>query len=159
MRLFKQREHLQICGRWRLTARHTVTGEVIVKEGENLIVTVGKALVGELLIDRPGYDTGLTVQAIGTNAAAPVIGNTTLGTETARKAITSRTRDVNEITLSTFFTAAQSTFNIKEAGVFGHSTADPATPGSGILASHWLVSFDNSAGTYDLTFDLVWTIG
>ncbi len=149
---------LSIKGHWRLTARHIKTGEVIVKEGENLIVSAGKALVGDMLKDTAGYDTGLTYQAIGTNNTAPALGNTTLTAEAARKAITSKSRVANVVTYSTFFTAGESTYNIKEAGIFGHSTAS-VTPDSGILFSHWLAAFDNSGGLYDLTFDYVLTIG
>ena len=154
----KKAEGIQIKGQWRLTARHIKTGEVIVKEGENLIVTVGKELVAQMLIDVAGYDTGLTWCAIGTNAAAPTLADVALGTESSRLAITSKTRVSNVITLSTFFTAAQSTFALKEAGIFGHSTASAAAD-SGVLFSHWLSSFDNSLAAYDLTYDYVLTIG
>ncbi len=154
----KQTEGLKLYGQWHLTARHTVTGEIIVKEGKNLIVNVGKYLIGDMLIDRAGYDTGLTVHAISTNATAPVAADTNLITEAFRKAVTAKSRLLNVITYSTFFTAGESTFNIKKAGLFGHSTADPATPGSGILFSAYLVSFDNSGGLFDLTFDYVLSI-
>jgi len=152
-------EGLKLHGQWRLTARYAGTDKIAkVMEGENLIVTVGKNLVGDMLIDVAGYDTGLTYQAIGTDSTAPVVGDTTLGTESSRKAITAKSRLVNVITLSTFFTAAECTAAIEEAGVFGHSTAG-AGADSGVLFSHWLVSFDNSGGVYDLTFDYVLTIG
>jgi hypothetical protein len=144
-------------GRWRLKARHRITGEEKVIEGNNLRVTVGKQLLGDMLIDVSGYDTGLTYQAIGTGTTAVAITDTQLTTESARKIITSRTRSGLVLTFSTFFTAAQATYNIKEAGIFGHSTAS-GTANSGILFSHWLVTFDNSGGLYDLTFDYVLTI-
>ena len=153
----KTHENFKIVGHWKLTARHIRTGEIIVKEGENLIVTTGKGLVGDMLIDASGFDTGLTWQAIGTSNTAPVIGDTQLTTEAARLAITSRTRSGNVATFSTFFTAAQSTFNIKEAGIFGHSTANAAA-NSGVMFNHYLVSFDNSGGLYDLTFDTALTL-
>lgn len=145
-------------GRGILTARHIKTGKEIVIVKNNLIVTVGLQLVGDLLIDKSGYDTGLTYQAIGTSATSPAVGDTTLTAEAARKAITTRTRSGADCTFTTFFTAAESTYAIEEAGVFGHSTAT-ASADSGVLFSHWLVSFNNSGGTYDLTFDYVLTIG
>ena len=154
----EKNESLKIEGRWRFTARHIKTGEAIVKEGHNLIVTVGKSLMGDMLIDEAGYDTGLTYQAIGSDNTAPAIGDTVLAVEEARKAITSKSRATNEITYSTFFTAAESTYAIEEAGIFGHSTAG-AGADSGVLFSHWLVSFDNSGGLYDITIDYVLTIG
>lgn len=188
-KIIEQSEGLKIHGRWRLTARRADTGEIIVKEGEqiispeslpepwrfkaregkmpdeiilegeNLIVTIGKNLIGWMLIDASGYDTGLTYCAIGTGTTAPAAGDTTLTTESARKAITSKTINTttHEITLSTFFTKAESTYFIKEAGIFGHSTAG-AGANTGVLASHFLVSFDNSGGLYDVTLDLIWTI-
>jgi len=160
--LFKAyREGLPLLGRWRLTA-YLAGGNgrtiYLVKEGHNLITTAGKQLIGDMLIDETGYDTGLTYQAEGTDDTAPAVGDTTLGAEAARKAVTSKSRSGNEITYSTFFTAAEANDNIKEAGIFGHSTAS-ATPDSGILFAHWLVSFDNSGGNYDLTFDYILTIG
>ncbi|GAG90563.1 unnamed protein product, partial [marine sediment metagenome] len=66
----KNQEGLKLYGKWRLTAKHIKTGEVIVKEGDNLITTVGRALVGDMLIDETGYDTGLTYCALGTDNTA-----------------------------------------------------------------------------------------
>ena len=154
----KKNETFQLTGRWKLKAKHIKTGEIITKEGNNLIVTVGKNLVGDMLIDTAGYDTGLTYHAIGSDNTAVAAGDTTLTVEEARKVITSKTRVLNEITLSTFYTAAESTYAIEEAGIFGHSTATGAAD-SGVLFSHYLVSFDNSGGLYDLTFTYVLTIG
>ncbi len=153
----EKREEQSITGKWGLTARHRLTGEEKVIEGDNLRVTVGKQLLGDMLIDRSGYDTGLTYQAIGTGTTAVAITDTQLTTESARLAITSRTRAGTVITFSTFFTAAQSTYNIKEAGIFGHSTAS-GSANSGILFSHWLVSFDNSGGLFDITFDYILSV-
>jgi hypothetical protein len=126
--------------------------------GKNLIVTVGKQLVGDMMMDETGYDTGLTYHAIGSNATAPVVGDTTLNTEEARKAVTAKSRLVNVVTWTTFFTAGESTYSILESGIFGHSTASAAAD-SGILFSRYLVTFDNSGGTYDLTFEYILTIG
>jgi hypothetical protein len=155
----KEKWQFPIRENWRVTAYYKGTKRIFKSwSGSNLITTVGKNLVGDMLIDTSGYDTGLTYCAIGTNNTAPAVGDTQLGTETARLAITSKTRLVNVITLSTFFTAAQCTFNIKEAGVFGHSTAS-GSANSGIIFAHWLVSLDNSGGLYDLTFDHITTLG
>jgi len=127
-------------------------------EVDNLICTSGKVLVASMLMDRSGYDTGLTYCAIGSDSTAPVVGDTTLTAEEARLAVTSTSRTVNAVTYSTFFTAAQSTYNIKEVGLFGHSTASSSAD-SGELFNHALLSYDNSAGSYDLTIDVVVTFG
>ena len=161
---FKKEESLKVSARWRMTARYTGT-DIIAKvlEGHNLIVATGKALIGNMLIDAGAqWDTGLTYCALGSDNTAPAIGQTQLvnegGGAAMRKTITSKTKVVNEITLSTFFTAAQSTLAIEEAAIFGSSTAD-GTENSGVMFARWLVSFDNSGGLYDLTFDYVLTIG
>ncbi len=157
-------ERLSVCGRWRLTARFKGTDLIaFVLKGHNTITTVGKQLVGDMMKDRAGYDTGLTYVALGADDTAPAVGQTTLvnegGTpEAMRNTITSKTRSGNVVTYSTFFTAAQSTLAIKEVGIFGHSTAS-GTVDSGIMFARWLSSIDNSAPTYDLTFDYVLTIG
>lgn len=122
----------------------------------NLIVTVGKAMVGDWAIDVEA--TGLTYQAFGTGATTPDLTDTTLTTESARKIWTTRSRSANVVTLSVFYAAAQCTFNIKEVGIFGGATAGAAAD-SGKLFSHYLQSYDNSGGTYDLTFDYILTIG
>ena len=133
-------------------AKGDLISDITVK---NLIVTLGKGLVADLLIDVVG--TGLTYHAIGTSATAPAVSDTVLGTEAARKTFTIRGRVGNVVSLSVFYTKAESTFNIKEAGIFGGALAS-STPGSGTLFSHYAQAEDNSAGTKDLTFDYDLTI-
>ena len=147
-------------GRWAIKGQMILPNSppVAVIGGTNLIVSVGKYLVGDILIDVAGYDTGLTYHAIGSDNTAPVVADATLTVEESRKAVTTKSRLLNVITYSTFFTAAESTYNIKESGIFGHSTASAAAD-SGILFSHYLAAFDNSLGTYDLTYDYILTIG
>lgn len=135
---------------------------VAVLRGKNLIVTVGKQQVGDMLIDTAGYDTGLTYCAIGTDDTAPAVGQTQLvdegGGAAMRDIITSKSRLVNVLTLSTFFASADCSIFIKEAAIFGHSTAG-AAENSGIMWSRWLVSFDNTGALYDITITYILTIG
>lgn len=155
-------EGLKLYGKWKLTARHIKTGKVIIHEGENLIVTVGKALVADMLMDATGYDTGLTYCALGSDNTAPAAGQIQLvdegGGAAMRKAITFKSRAANVLTYTTFFAAAESTLAIEEVGMFGHSTAG-ATENSGVMFSRWLESFDNSGALYDLTIMYALTIG
>ncbi len=163
-RLTYKEEGLKLYGRGILTAYYKGTDKVfkrIIKD--NLIVTVGKNMIGDMLIDAGAqWDTGLTYCALGADNTAPAIGQTQLvdegGGAAMRKTITSKTAVVNEFTFSTFFTKAQSTLAIEEAAMFGSSTAG-AGENSGVMFSRWLVSFDNSLGNFDLTFDYVLTIG
>lgn len=153
---------LKLGGRWKFTARHIKTGKVIIKEGHNLIMTVGKALIGDMLIDEPDYDTGLTYCALGSDNTAPALGQTQLvnegGGEAMRNEITQKSQSDNIITLNTFFAASECVLDIEEIGIFGHSTAT-GERNSGIMFSRWLVPFDNSLGAYDITIDYELTIG
>lgn len=122
----------------------------------NLVVTVGKAMLGDWMIEAsaPG---SLSFHAIGTSSTTPSITDTVLTAEAARIAFASRTRLGNIITLSAFYPAGDCTFDIQEVGIFGGAAS--STPDSGTLLSHALLPYDNSAGAYDLTFDYNLTIG
>lgn len=161
IRLFR-REQLPFREHWRLTAYYKGTNKVAkIIEGENLIMAVGKAQVGDMLIDEAGYDTGITYCALGDDNTVPATDQIKLVNEgggiAMRLTLTDKSRLVNVITLLTFFTAAQSTLAIEEAGMFGHD-AD-GVKDSGIMFSRWLVSFDNSGALYDVTITYVLTIG
>ena len=141
-----------------------ITGVI---EIENLIVTVGQAFVGNMLIDLDAdHNTGITYCALGANNGAPALAETQLvdegGGGAMRKAVTSKTQGVapntNQFTWSTFFTAGESTLAIEEAGMFGSSTAG-AGENSGIMFSRWLVSINNAGAVSDITIDYVLTIG
>ncbi len=121
----------------------------------NLVVTAGKQLLGDLLI---GEETaGIAFHEIGTGTTTPVLIDTALTTSAQRKAVTNKVRSGNQVQASTFYLASECTVDIKEAGVFGGSTAT-GTAGSGKMLCHYLQSYDNSAGTYDLTFEYTLTI-
>ncbi len=151
-------EELSFKGRAVLAAVHRITGEKIIIKSENLRVTVGKTWLLNYLVNEAGYDNGFTYCALGNNNTAPAIGQTTLVAEQSRNAITSKPGPDSgvELTLSTFFTAAESTFYIKEAAIFGHNAS--ATPNSGTMWARWLVSFDNSLAEYDITIDYILTV-
>jgi len=113
------------------------------------VVTIGKQLVGDLMIG--AVSTGLTYHAIGTGTTTPALTDTKLASEVARKSITLKTRTGLTLSLSTFFTAANCSFNLQEGGVFGGAASDAID--SGTLFSHFLQAYDNSAGEHDLSFE------
>jgi len=134
-------------------------GEVVaVHEIHNIICNEGLYLIAGFTIDEAVYfDTGLTYCEIGTSNTAPAAGDTALTASHHRNAVTSRSRSNYESTIATFFTAAESTAAIEEAGIFGSANADHNT-GNGVLFAHWLASFDNSGGLYDITISYILTI-
>lgn len=150
----KIKETFKITGKVKLL----VNGK-IVAESENLVTNVGKALVGDMLIDTSGYDTGITYCAVGTGTGTPAVTDTLLGTETYRKALTYKERAGNVMYLQTYFTASTVNVYIKEVGLFGHSTAT-ATLNTGIMFARALLSFDNSGGSpVDLIIQWEVTLG
>ena len=133
-------------------------GEVVYRvENPNIICNEGLVLVAGFAIDESAvYDVGITYCEIGTNNTAPAAGDVSLTTYHGRKAVTSKSRASYEDTIATFFTAAQSTCFIKEAGMWGGSNA-AVGEATGLLFSHFLVSFDNGAGAYDITISYLLT--
>jgi hypothetical protein len=92
------------------------------REVDNLIVTVGKNLITDNLLASPTLGKP-THMAVGTGATAPAAGDTTLGTESARVALTSKTRSTNVLTLVGDYAAGTATATLTEAGVFDASSA------------------------------------
>lgn len=123
---------------------------------KNLVVQAGNELIADLILNVE--TSGLTYHALGTSATAPVSADTAMGAEATRKAWTSKTRIGSVITFNVFYLAEESTYNIRECGVFGGLAASAAA-GSGKLFSHFLQSYDNSAGLVDLSFEYELTIG
>jgi len=138
-----------------MRAAHLAGMAVYKVEDPNLITTVGKALVGDFLID--DEDGGITICAIGTVSTPPNVSDTVLGGEVKRKTITSRTRAGNEINLSTYFLASESGYQLEEVGMFGGTTAGTVVD-TGVLFSHFTQSYDNSGNVYDLTYEYILTI-
>jgi len=122
----------------------------------NLVVNVGKYLVGDLMIDVEG--SGLGYHEIGTGTNTPAVGDVALQTPSGRKIWTTRSRTGNVIDLSVFYTSSECGYDIKECGVWGGDGAT-ATIGTGSLFSRYLQSYDNTSGAVDLTFDYSLAIG
>jgi hypothetical protein len=110
----------------------------------NIVPTVGLTV---LAMGISGNATGLaTIEAnyaaIGTSTGTPALGNTALGTEQFRKAITSLSYNAGHAYFSTFFTATDFTTtgamgNIKEFAIFINGTTGS---GSGTLWSRSLLN-------------------
>ena len=152
---------ISVTGKVRLIASDPMSGRIIeTRETNNIITTAGAGLIGDILIAESGYEVGITYCALGSSSTTPALGDTTLNNEgggaAMRKSITNRTRAGNVITLSTFFTAAECTLNIKEIGHFGYPAT--AVVDTGTLLNHALISYDNSGGNVDLTFECEITI-
>jgi len=94
----------------------------VVQEIPNLVVTAGKEHVVSRLND--ASDSVMTHMAVGTGSTAAAAGDTTLGTESARVALTSSTVSGATITyVATFPAGTPNTLTaLNEAGIFNASS-------------------------------------
>ena len=112
-----------------LNSEVTLTGHVtvaingeVVQEIPNLVVTTGKGYVVSRMKDATA--TAMTHLAVGTNNAAAAAGNTALGAEVGRVALTSTTvvSAAGTITYVATLTAGTGTGALTEAGLFNASS-------------------------------------
>jgi len=87
---------------------------------KNLVVTTGKGYIASRMVATP---TAMSHMAIGTGTVDPVVGDTALGTQAARVALTSSAAVGAVVTYVASFGATVGTGAITEAGIFNASTA------------------------------------
>lgn len=118
-------------GKVHVSIRNVITGEVTEGMFNNMFVTAGKNSLADALRGTTTNNKGIiTYCAVGTNTTAPALGNTTLGTELARKLISVRSVSGNVATFQTFFTTSEAVGTLKEAGLFGDDASDTANSGT-----------------------------
>jgi len=148
-----------ISGRLRVTLRDAKTG--IIKAdywNGNKVVDVGLNLVRDLL-GNANYEPSHI--AVGTDNTAPVAGDTTLGTEVFRNAITLTDIDPQKVTFQLFLDAGDANGNeLKEAAVFSNMATDGGPMLSRVILSptidkdaettatlSWEITFSRGAST------------
>lgn len=107
-----------------LTADDNVKIELYGPDGElkeeaechNLVVTVGKNGIADQLLASPTINKP-SHMAIGTGTSGPAAGDTALGTELDRNALTTKTRSTNVVTMVGDWAAGDGTGAITEAGI------------------------------------------
>jgi hypothetical protein len=130
----KRRGHLELTEMYAALRDISLVNLVTVK---NILPTEGRAVVAAWIIGDNTFDaaTGANYGSLGTDNTAPANGDTTLGTETYRKATSSATSSSNVSFLSNFYTAAEVTGTFEEAGWHIDGTGSVDT---GELLSHFL---------------------
>ncbi len=117
------------------------------QEVKNLVVTVGKNFIASRMKDATA--TAMTHMAIGSGTTAAAAGDTTLGTELGRVALTSTTVTTNNVAYVATFPAGTGTGAVTEAGLFNASS-------SGTLLCRTVFSVINK-GAAD-TLGITWTV-
>ncbi|CAB4122920.1 hypothetical protein UFOVP33_75 [uncultured Caudovirales phage] len=96
-------------------------GTLETHEIKNLVVDVGLNYIVSRMKDATA--NVMSHMAIGSGSTAAAAGNTTLGTELGRVALTSTTVSTNTIQYVASFGAGVGTGNVQEAGLFNASSA------------------------------------
>lgn len=105
----------------KLTGKLSIAiNDKVVQEVPNLVVTAGKGYVASRMKDTSA--TAMSHMAIGTGSTAAAAGNTALGSESARTALTSTTVSSADIVYVDTFAAGTGTGAITEAGIFNASS-------------------------------------
>lgn len=116
-------------------------------EVPNLVVTAGRNFIASRMVGTS--DAAMSHMAIGSGTAAPALGNTTLGTELGRVALTSATLTGSSITYVATFGPGVGTGAITEAGLFNAASAGT------MLCRTTFAVINKGAGD---TLGLTWTV-
>lgn len=135
-------ENMKLTGRLQIA----LNGEVV-QNVDNLVVTAGKAFVASRIKDTS--DTAMSHMAIGSGSTAAAAGDTALGNQLDRNALTSTTVTNNEVVYAATFAASEGTGAVTEAGIFNALT-------SGTLLCRTVFSTVNKGAADSLS--ITWTI-
>lgn len=119
----------------------------VVQEVDNLVVTTGKGYVASRMKDASA--TAMSHMAIGTGSTAAAAGDTALGSESARVALTSTTVSGADITYVATFGAGTGTAAITEAAVLNASS-------SGTMLCRTVFAVVNKGASDSMT--ITWTV-
>lgn len=125
-----------------------LNGETV-QDVPNLVVTTGKNFVASRIKDTT--DAAMSHMAIGSGTTAAAAGDTALGTELDRQALTSTTVTNNTVTYVATFGAGDGTGAVTEAGLLNASS-------SGSLLCRTVFSVVNKSSTDSMTITWVVTI-
>mgnify|MGYP001626670600 FL=1 len=140
-------DSIKVTGELKITVTNpngNVTQETVIP---NLVVTSGKDYIAERMKD--ATTTAMSHMAIGTGSTAAAAGDTTLGTEAGRVALTSTTVTANAVAYVATFGAGTGSGAITEAGLFNASS-------SGDMLCRTVFSVINK-GAAD-TLGITWTV-
>lgn len=120
------------------------------ERGANLVTTAGKQHIADQLSSSPG-GAAMSHMAVGTGSVAAAIGDTGLGTEVDRNALTSRTDSGAVVTYVADWAAGDATNSaLREAGIFNAAS-------SGTLLARYVFASAIDKQASD-TLQISWTL-
>jgi hypothetical protein len=130
-----------------LTGALTIAvNDEVVQETHNLVVTAGKNWVADRMNN---VNTVMTHMAVGTGTTAAAAGDTSLGTQLDRNALTSTTVTANAIEYACTWAAGDGTGALTEAGIFDQASG-------GDMLARTVFSVVNKGASDSMT--ITWTI-
>jgi len=117
------------------------------REINNLVVSTGLAFIASRMKDTT--DDAMSYMGVGTSTTAAAAGDTTLGTEIDRNALTSTTVSSNTITYVADWAAGDGTGAITEAGLFNAAS-------SGTMLARTVFDVINKSANDSLS--ITWTV-
>lgn len=123
---------------------------------KNLTTTAGREWLCKVICNTSTQTNDyVTHFAIGTDTTPAAEGDTTLGSESFRKSVSSAAESSNTANISTFIGASEANFAWEE---WGHFVDGTATTDSGVLFSHYIDSTINKSSPDTVTVDSVFTL-
>jgi len=116
-------------------------------EATNLVVDTGLAYIASRMKDTS--KTAMSHMAIGSGSTAPAAGNTTLGSQLGRVALTSTTVTANSVEYIASFPAGTGTGAVTEAGILN------ASSGGDLLCRTTFDVINKAAGD---SMTITWTV-
>ena len=144
--MFKK-EELKVTGGLKVEVKDKDGNVKDSRELKNLVVTAGLGYIASRM--KEATATAMSHMAIGTDNTAAAAGDTTLGSEAARQALTSTTVSSNTVEYVASFAAGTGTGAITEAGVLNNSSG-------GTLLCRTVFSVVNKGASDSMT--ITWTI-
>ena len=96
-------------------------GEIVEQRATNLVVTTGKNFTASRMVGTASNI--MSHMAVGAGTTAAAVGDTALGSELGRVALTAGTATNNVVTYTATFGAGVGTGAVTEAGIFNASSA------------------------------------
>jgi hypothetical protein len=117
----KLQEDLKIKGELAIVVRDSLGNIKQSLHVPNLVVSVGKTYIASRMVGTSS--TVMSHMSIGTGTTTPAVGDTTLGTEAGRVALSTFTSSSNAVTATATFPAGTGTGAITEAGIFNANSS------------------------------------
>lgn len=140
-------EQLKVTGRLKIEIFGEDGNLKDVREIDNLVVTTGKGFIASRMVGASA--SVMSHMAVGTDNTAPAEGNTTLGAEVGRVALTSSSASGAVATYVASFGAGTGTGALVEAGIFNASSA-------GTMLCRTVFSVVNKGASDAMT--ITWTV-